>query len=185
MVQLGEIANYWREGYREDFASTNPINPLLSALDKLPSGRCLEIGCGDGYWTNELLVPKFKEVIAVDVIDKPKYFKGEYHKQTGCNLKQFSDKSFDVVYSFGVFCHLPLDSQKAYLKEIRRVLKGKALIMFANWERNGSLRHREDHDFVDGWYNNTLERTKEMVKDCGFEFIDFDPNYRDTIGILW
>lgn len=180
------IENYWPKGYRETFYQGYSIDSIVSALNELPDGgKCLEIGCGDGYWTNELLVPKFKEVIAIDIIDKPAYFNGEYYKQTECSLKQFRDKSFDVVYSFGVFCHLDIECQVGYLKEIRRILKGKALIVFGNWPRHDGLKHKEDFGFVDGWYYNDLDKTKDMVKDCGFEFIDFDPSYRDTIGILW
>lgn len=183
MIQLGAIANYWYKGYRENFTSEYPIEPILRAIKELPGGKCLEIGCGDGYWTTELLVPKFKEVIAVDVIEEPKYFKGEYHKQTECSLKQFSDASLDAVYSVGVFCHLPLKNQMEYLKEVRRVLKGKGLIVFANWHRHGSLRHKEG--FVDGWYYNDTDTTKQMLTEAGFQFIDFDTNYRDTIAIIW
>lgn len=181
-----QINNYWPKGYREDFKSRNPIEPLLKALDELPNGgKCLEIGCGDGYWTNELLVPKFDKVVAVDIIDDPAFFKGEYHKLlSGCNLKQFKDKSFDCVYSYGVFCHLPIECQKEYLKEVRRVLKGKALIMFANWPRHYALQNLSG-GFVDGWYYNDLHITKDMAKNSWFHFIDFDPTYRDTIGILW
>ena len=176
--------NYWPQGYREAFQSGNPIEPLKAALDSLPGGGgCLEIGCGDGYWTNKLLVPKFDRVVCVDIIEKPKYFKGEYHQQTGTSLKQFREKFFNTVYSFGVFCHLSLDEQSSYLKEIRRVLKGRALIMFANWPRHYALKHMAG--FVDGWHYNDLTMTKKMVENCGFQFIDFDPSYRDTIGILW
>lgn len=181
----GHLANYWPEGYREEFIRNNPIGPLLNALKELPNGgRCLDIGCGDGYWTNELLVPKFKEVVAVDIIDNPVYFKGEYHRLGGCNLKPFADRSFDVVYSVGLFCHLPIQCQKEYLKEVRRVLRGKALIMFANFPRHDNL-HDRGHGFTDGWYYNDLKMTEGMVKKCGFQFIDFDPEYRDTIAIMW
>src|SRR6185436_3749084 len=112
------IANWWPEGYREEFRThENPIAPILKALEELPKGKCLEIGCGDGYWTTQMLVPKFSEVIAVDIIDEVMFFKGEYHKQAGFDLKQFADRSFDAVFSNGMFCHLPLDLQYEYLKE--------------------------------------------------------------------
>jgi len=175
------IENYWPEGYQEDFKAIS-LDPLQEAIKMLPGGRCLEIGCGNGYWTNKLLVPKFDEVVCIDRIEKPEGLKAKYIKTDGYTLP-FEDKSFDVVYSFGVFCHLPLEGQRSYLKEIKRVLRGKALISFANWLRNDCLKHKEDFGFVDGWYYNDLEITREMCKE--FKFYDFDPNYRDTIAILW
>lgn len=177
------MVNLWPQGYREDFNSGNGVEPLLKALDELPhGGKCLEIGCGDGYWTSKLLVPIFKEVVCVDIIDKPTYFKGEYHKQKDCLLSQFGDKSFDVVYSYGTFCHLSIECQKSYLKEIKRVMRGKGLIMFANWPRHHSLKFF-NIDFIDDWYYNDIDITTEMLKD--FKFIDFDPTYRDTIALIW
>jgi len=175
------IKDYWPEGYEEDF-KTISLSSLQGAINTLPGGRCLEIGCGNGYWTNKLLAPKFDEVICIDRIEKPEGLKAKYIKTDGYYIP-FEDKSFDVVYSFGVFCHFTLEDQVSYLKEIRRVLRGKALISFANWLRNDSLKHKEDFGFVDGWYYNDLETTKEMCKE--FKFIDFDPGYRDTIAILW
>ena len=173
------IKDYWPNGYREPFGTVS-IDPLIKAIDTLPGGRCLEIGCGDGYWTKKLLMPKFDEVVCIDRIKKPKGLKTEYIKTEGYYLP-FDDKSFDVVYSFGVFCHLPQEGQISYLKEIKRVLKGKALISFANWKRHPSLMGKSG--FIDGWYYNDLETTKEMCRD--FNFIDFDPTYRDTIAIIW
>jgi SAM-dependent methyltransferase len=174
------VVDWWPEGYEEKFDSVLPIEPLRKAINSLPGGRCLEIGCGNGYWTNKLLVPKFDEVVCIDRIEKPEGLKAKYIKTDGYSLP-FEDKSFDVVYSFGVFCHFYLEDQVSYLKEIKRVLRGKALIGFANWKRHPDLVNSED--YANGWHYNDLEITKEMCKD--FKFIDFDSNYRDTLAILW
>ncbi len=174
------VVDWWPDGYEEKFDDGLRLEPLVKAIKTLPKGRLLEIGCGNGYWTNRLLVPKFEEVICIDRIERPEGLKAKYIKTDGYTLP-FEDKSFDVVYSFGVFCHFYLEDQISYLKEIKRVLTGKALISFANWKRHPELRER--NGYANGWHYNDLEITKDMCKD--FNFIDFDPSYRDTLAILW
>lgn len=177
------IKNYWPEGYEEDFKVLD-LPMLKKAISELSGDTCLEIGCGNGRWTNELLVPKFKEVHSVDIIEKPKYEGFKYYKTTDCNLTPFNGLKFDCVYSYGVFCHLPLECQKTYLKAIRKLLTGKGLIMFANWDRHPALQGRKD-EFLDGWFYNDLEITGKMLKETGFEWIDFDINNRDTLAVIW
>jgi hypothetical protein len=167
---------WWPWGYQEPF-ETISISPLKEALKELGGDICIEIGCGNGYWTNKLLVPKFKQVYAVDVIDVVMPGFNYFKQDCLCGLPKC-----DAAYSFGVFCHLKLDEQAAYLKELRPLLKGKALIMFANWDRHSALANASDGDA--GWYYNDLYITQKMCEDAGFSFRDFDPNYRDTIAIL-
>jgi cyclopropane fatty-acyl-phospholipid synthase-like methyltransferase len=174
--------NYWPKGYEEDFNGLD-ISKLKEAINQLKGETLLEIGCGNGRWTNELLVPKF-EVTAIDIIEKPVYGGFKYHKVTECNLKLFADRSFDCVYSHGVFCHLPLECQISYLKEVKRVMRNNGLIMLANWGRHQALMNRTD-EFLDGWFYNDLKQTGEMFSDVGLRWVDFDPTYRDTLAIIY
>ncbi len=46
------------------------------------------------------------------------------HATNGASLAQFADESFDFVYSYAVFQHIPSrDVVLEYMREIRRVLK--------------------------------------------------------------
>lgn len=177
------IKNYWPKGYEEDFKGLD-LPMLKKAIGELSGDTCLEIGCGNGRWTNELLVPKFKRVYAVDVIESPTHGGFVYHTVQDCELSVFEGAKFDSVYSYGVFCHLPLECQKTYLKAIRKALIGKGVIMFANWPRHDHLRHI-DKEFHDGWYYNNLEQTDKMLKEAGFEWKDFDTTNRDTLAVIW
>ena len=48
------------------------------------------------------------------------------HVTDGASLAQFADDSFDFVYSYAVFQHIPSrDVVFQYLREIRRVLKAR------------------------------------------------------------
>ncbi|MBI3282324.1 MAG: class I SAM-dependent methyltransferase [Acidobacteria bacterium] len=94
--------------------------------------RALEIGCGPG----RLLRPlsrRFGEIHGVDVSDEmiararanlAGIPHAHAHHSSGADLAQFADDSFDFVYSYAVFQHIP--SREVvfnYLREARRVLK--------------------------------------------------------------
>ena len=47
-----------------------------------------------------------------------------FHANNGAACSQFADESFDFVYSYAVFQHIPSrDVVLEYMREIRRVLK--------------------------------------------------------------
>ncbi len=94
--------------------------------------RALEIGCGPGRLM-KLLSGHFSEIHGVDVSDEMIRIAGERlrdiphahpHATSGAGLGQFADESFDFVYSYAVFQHIPdRDVVLEYMREIRRVLK--------------------------------------------------------------
>ncbi len=94
--------------------------------------RALEIGCGPGRILRHL-APQFGELHGVDVSDEMialaeqnlrEFPHVHVHASDGTNLNLFGDNSFDFVYSYAVFQHIP--SREVifrYLTEARRVLK--------------------------------------------------------------
>ena len=130
-------------------AATGVINDLEAELGRLKTEergnwRALEIGCGPG----RLMRPMsrhFLEIHGVDVSadlirqarenlqDLPNARPREIQ---GTSLEDFADQSFDFVYSFNLFPHIP--SQElvvAFLREIHRVLRPGGL---ARLQFNGS-----------------------------------------------
>src|SRR5687768_16405692 len=123
----------------EFFATAQEIYVALeSELRRLPanpnprSRRALEIGCGPG----RLMKPMsrhFGEIHGVDVSDEMigrarqnlrDVPHAHPHATTGADLAPFADDSFDFVYSYAVFQHIPsCDVVMQYLHEARRVLK--------------------------------------------------------------
>lgn len=95
--------------------------------------RCaLEIGCGPG----RLMFPlsgHFREIHGVDVSEQMVRLaqrnlaaipNAHVHATSGTNLKQFGDQSFDFVYSYAVFQHIPSrEIVLNYLKETCRILR--------------------------------------------------------------
>src|SRR3984957_18425156 len=137
--------------------ATDVINDLEDELRRVPVAeragwKALEIGCGPG----RLMRPMsrhFVEIHGVDVSDEMIGLAREKlrdlpnphaHVTDGASLAQFEPESFDFVYSYAVFQHIPSrDVVFQYLREIRRVLKigGLARLQF-----NGLPRGSESYD---------------------------------------
>jgi SAM-dependent methyltransferase len=99
--------------------------------------RALEIGCGPG----RLMRPMsryFGEIHGVDVSDEMIRLARErlrgiphahVHATSGADLAAFADDSFQMVYSYAVFQHIPSrEVVFQYLREARRVLKAGGLL---------------------------------------------------------
>jgi len=94
--------------------------------------RALEIGCGPGRLMKPLS-RHFGEIHGVDVSDEMIRIARErladvphahVHVTNGASLAQFADESFDFVYSYAVFQHIPSrEVVLEYMREIQRVLK--------------------------------------------------------------
>lgn len=140
----------------EFFATaTEVINGLEAELRRVPieqrgDWKALEIGCGPG----RLMRPMsrhFVEIHGVDVSDEMIALAKEKlrdiptaipHATDGASLGQFPDGSFDFVYSYAVFQHIPSrDVVFQYLREIQRVLKAGGL---ARLQFNGLPRGSRD-----------------------------------------
>lgn len=103
------------------------------------SWRALEIGCGPGRLMKPLS-RQFGEIHGVDVSDEMVRLARErlrdtphahVHCNSGADLRQFADESFDFVYSYAVFQHIPSrELVFGYLVEAHRVLKTGGLLWF-------------------------------------------------------
>jgi ubiquinone/menaquinone biosynthesis C-methylase UbiE len=126
-----------RDQDEETFLATaaDVLRLLEGELRRLPEGadrKALEIGCGPG----RLLKPlsrHFSEIQGVDVSDEMIRLARErlsdiphahVHVTNGASLAQFDDRSFDFVYSYAVFQHIPSRAVVLeYMNEISRVLR--------------------------------------------------------------
>lgn len=140
-----EDAHYYvafgsRNQEQEGFESTavKEVSAFEWELKRLPrqadrgAWRALEIGCGPGRLMKPLS-RNFGEIHGVDVSDEMVRLARErlraiphahVHSTNGSSLNIFADESFDFVYSYAVFQHIPSrDVVLDYMREIRRVLK--------------------------------------------------------------
>ena len=148
-ARAAEDANYYvafgRRGQDEEgFDATGDeiVHGLKWEMRRLPEGnlrarRALEIGCGPG----RLLRPMsalFGEIHGVDISDQMverararlrDIPHAHVHVALRSNLEMFADESFDFVYSYAVFQHIPSrEVVLGYLAEARRVLRDGGLL---------------------------------------------------------
>ncbi len=131
-------ARFWiaTENYQteESFAQSglDTAHALLKALTGLHhvSWKVLDIGCGIGR-TLKPLAKHFQSLVGIDVssamIAQSTSWLSECHNITtfetsGVDLREFNDQSFDLVYSYVAFQHMPRPVFEHYLGEINRVL---------------------------------------------------------------
>jgi ubiquinone/menaquinone biosynthesis C-methylase UbiE len=140
-----EDANYYvafgrREQDDGEFQDTaqEVVLGLEWEMRRLPAGvpprnrRALEIGCGPGRLIRPMSA-HFGEIHGVDISDEmvararqrlTHIPHAHVHVARNSNLEMFASESFDFVYSYAVFQHIPSrDVVLGYLKETWRVLK--------------------------------------------------------------
>ena len=121
-----------------DATAADVLPSLEFELKRLPKDanrrawRALEIGCGPGRLMKPLS-RHFGEIHGVDVSDEmirlarqrlADISHAHVHATNGASLAQFADDSFEFVYSYAVFQHIPSrEVVLEYMREVRRVLK--------------------------------------------------------------
>lgn len=197
-----DFINTWGvSGYRESFnVYSMPQNGGVSEEQVVSAGlrpfynkehTCLEIGCGGGYWPEKHLCDNFKQVIGIDVVPTGGIKRGNFKfievPDRDYSCYGVADESVDFVWSFGVFCHLPIQAIAEYVKSAYRVLKpgGNACLYFSNIDRRpGTASSEQDigHGII--WVWNTLNHSVKMMEDAGFSGVmDALPVMRDTMLI--
>lgn len=104
----------------------------LGSLRRAGQRRALEIGCGPGRLMRPM-AEHFGEIHGVDISDEmvararerlAHVAHAHAHVARNSNLEMFADDSFDFVYSYAVFQHIPSrDVVLGYLREAWRVLR--------------------------------------------------------------
>lgn len=188
--------NAWPGGYGENWAVYGSVSGVSE--DALvakclypffnPNHTALEVGCGIGFWIKKYLCPNFKSVIGLDLLPNidVRCQNFRYIEVPDRNYECFgvADESIDFVWSFGCFCHLPLDAIQKYLDAIHRKLKagGCASLYFSNSDRRPgcSSIHNTENDII--WVDNDLDRTVKMMEKAGFlQIRDLMPELCDTM----
>lgn len=152
-----------RDQDNEEFFATakEVVLGLRHELKRLEAGnirarRALEIGCGPGRLMRPMSA-YFGEIHGVDVADEMiararRNLNGiphaHPHHTSGADLAAFADESFDFVYSYAVFQHIPSrEVVMQYLAEAVRVLKPGGVIRV---QINGLPKSAEQYDTWSG-----------------------------------
>lgn len=136
------IATWNKDWTLEDFFASGRemAERLVRWAGRSHGGRMLEIGCGLGRTTVHFS-RWFDRVDGVDIsrkmIEMARSLNPPEHVYfipiSGTDLRQFENDTFDLVYSYIVFQHIPEEAViEGYLREIHRVLKpdGQAALQF-------------------------------------------------------
>lgn len=167
--------------------------------------RALDIGCGLGRLTRALR-RHFDEVVGVDISEEMVRRAVAYQPPVpeGCSFLQvegtgslpFDDASFDFVFSYIVFQHLPTrEMVRRYLLECGRVLRPGGVLRVQVNTRRRSLRERLSIRVVPSRRVPILGRKlrlkldphdhmgvvlreadcRRMIRDAGLELVDLGP----------
>ena len=116
------------------FGGAQQVRHLFTViLDAEYYQSVLELGCGTGRWS----VKNYEKYVRTDINEA--YFPSEaapgmeFRKIDATDLSSFLDRSFDLVYSIGLYHHLPDGAVVTSLRESSRVLRqpGKIVVMDA------------------------------------------------------
>ena len=96
----------------------------------------LDAGCGAGYGSN-ILSKYCSKVVAIDISSETiQWCKQNYGAQNNLEFLEaslvklpFKDSTFDCIVNLEVIEHVQKDIQEAFLKEARRVLKPKGILI--------------------------------------------------------
>jgi len=140
---------------------------LLSAFAELTHKHCckiIDIGCGNGYFINEVkrlksshdIVHSFYGIdISAQAIEKAKrlYPGIDFRPMDAAHL-EYEDNFFDIIFSYGVIEHIY--AVTTAIKEIGRVLKHNGLFFILL----PTLEHYRNDRFDEGWYPDLDGNTK-------------------------
>ncbi len=175
----GEIFNH-REQQRL-------LHALKAALDQVAEGpprRVLDLGCGTGNLTAHLL-DLGQEVVAADV--SPEFlalveqrFAGRPVQTVrigGLDLREFEDRSFDLVAAYSVLHHVP--DYVEMVRELHRTTRPGGIIYLDHerseryWAPDAELR--AFHEALDahrhpGWWHPTRKRWQRYIMPSKYVF---------------
>lgn len=133
-------AYHWQECDRGSTQFNPPLVARYEAvLESVDGGRCLEIGCGDGYLTNRLGA-FCEDVVGLEYDRAGVLLANRLKERESCHFVQGSayqlpvaDSSFDCIVLADVIEHL--ERPQECLAEARRVLtgSGRLLVTTPQW----------------------------------------------------
>ena len=117
-------------------SNNQDFRTLPSLWSHLPGKVVMDLGCGSGLYSHELLRRGAKAVVGIDLNRKAlsELIKNRYE---GLHLicadaehLPFRDETFDMVLSVEVLTHIPPDVRSRVFSDVHRVMSGGALAIF-------------------------------------------------------
>ena len=196
--RAGEDANYYvafgrrQQEEGEFYATASDVVRDLEHDLKRFAGRdaALEIGCGPGRLMRPL-GRHFHEIHGVDVSDEMirlarERLRGLPHAHllhgSGADLGMFPDNTFDFVYSYAVFQHIPSrEIVFDYLREARRVLKPGGVM---RCQINGLPPYARQYDTWSG-VRITPDEIREFSRQIDFSLLALEKIWTQYMWVSW
>ncbi len=144
----------------------------LRFLGDLKGRKALDIGCGDGKFTSDILNTG-AEVQGVDVSEKALRFaqvlvpEASFHKMDATKL-DFPSESFDAVTLMDVIEHFPDEMAAKVIDEAARVLKASGTIIVSTPSTNLWMQEAHYRHYTEKTIQETIGRKFESVKVTGY-----------------
>jgi SAM-dependent methyltransferase len=152
---------------------------LRGFLPKAKDSRILDAGCGRGRYAFALAAQGYSQVDGIDLFDQIETSGAFRYKRGSIDRIEFSDETFDFVYSLSVLYYLP--QPRNGLSEMWRVLKpGGILVLSAHTRyslftlvrflrvKAGLAKH------LDGVRYRSAAEYCDMLDETDFRILDVD-----------
>ena len=155
---------YFGSGYREAWTVLTTVEQYGAPVEAMKS--VLEFGCGSGRVIRHFRYIEGLRLAGTDANSKPiewnrKNLSGiEFNHNELKPPLAYPDGSFDLIYALSVFTHIPLEWQRAWLDELRRVLRPGGYVLCTVHGHDHSSRQLDDQDRA------TLERDGKLTLDA-------------------
>ena len=173
----------------------------------------MEFGCGTSRLLQHFRNVEGLRIVGTDANPKMAQWCSEnisgieyHHNELNPPLEFAEDNSFDLIYAFSVFTHIPAEAQRPWLREMRRILRpgGFLLCTVAGYwlqrlfvsesdadrlQRDGYLQYTSGDQNASlstqvggsGW--DIYQPRNEIIRIFGFELdlIDYIPDAQDLL----
>ncbi|MFK5895226.1 MAG: class I SAM-dependent methyltransferase [Pseudomonadota bacterium] len=154
---------------------------IFESILSLNNKNILELGCGDANLTRVIATTGTDRIMTATEVDQIQHQKNLLiddlpnvtFKLAGSQNIPAADNTFDIVFMFKSFHHVPLEQMDMALQEVRRVLKTEGLVYISepifDGDFNEILRLFHDEKFV---RKSAFEAIKKSVDNNLFRFVD-------------
>ena len=160
--------------FRSQFSNEQELDHLSSLIPE--KSKILDVGCGNGIPVARYFIRKGYSVIGVDISEKMLELarknvpEAEFYQYDMNNL-DFKDSSFNAITALYSLFHVPKEKHLAIFQNFYRMLKPRGILFFCVGHQEGDDLSTFLGNIEMFWSNYSPEKTKQLVKDVGFELL--------------
>jgi cyclopropane fatty-acyl-phospholipid synthase-like methyltransferase len=180
-----KILAFIRDADYAHAGETEAIDLVFSHLSKNKEQLLLDVGCGLGGTADYIQKHNWGKVIGFDIdpetlnAAKQKYLNIEFHVGNACEVSNFLNKQFDVIYLFNVLYAIPHELKLNTLIELRKLTKSTTQLAIFDYVDLGKEIKFYTYNGRDRHYIKSAVLT-EQLKKAGWQLtsmINLDREY--------